>query len=163
MDDDYAWHNVTTPYLDTRNADAFDPAEILRLVDFTLSLHQLVALTLLKLRMYLDLEAFEAEFQYERIDPDAELLRPVGELVRAKLRTLNPAGLSGKVQALEGQCRKICDIVHDANPHFWRLPVDESLETPALRASYAQGSIEEAYPVLYQCKSAGKSPRTLFS
>ncbi|OIW23227.1 hypothetical protein CONLIGDRAFT_693786 [Coniochaeta ligniaria NRRL 30616] len=154
VDNDYAWHDVTTPYLDIRNADAFEPVDILRSGDFMLSLSQLVALTLLKLRMYLDLAAFETDFPFERIDPDAELLRPVGKLVRAKLRTLNQADLSRMVQALKGQYRRLCSIVHDANPHFWRLLVDETLKTPAPPASYEKGSIEEAHLALYQCKSA---------
>ena len=154
VDDVYDWHDVTKPYLDIRNADAFEPVDIFRSGDFKLSFSQLVALTLLKLRLYLDLEAFKVEFEFEGIDPDAELLRPVGKLVRAKLRSLNTWDLSDKVQALKGQYRKLCRIVYNANPHFWSLLIDESFETPAPPALYTSGSIEEAHLALYQCKRA---------
>lgn len=101
MADDYDWYNVSTLYLDIHNADAFELLDILCSGNIILSLSQLVTLTLLKLRMYFDLAAFDAKFQYERIDLDVELLRPVGKLVRERLRSLSSFDLAGKVMDLE--------------------------------------------------------------
>lgn len=149
----YNWGDVTLPYLDIRDADAFEPIDMF--CSGNSSLSHLVILTLLKLRMRLDLTASEEpQFGYGFDDSPAEFDRPVGRLVRAKLRTLDMRYVSRTVEALEGQYRRLCRLVNDANPYFWGALVDEAEETPAPPTHYRPGSTEEADLALYQCKSA---------
>ena len=151
-DGGYDWTDVTLPYLNIRDADAFEPINALSLRQ--LSLSQLVALTLLKLRLFLDLSAFEnREFSFmSRPDPDGD--RPTGRLVRAKMRTLNGARFSAAMAAVKDQYKKLCRLVHDANPHFWGALVDETNETLARPLSFEGGSVEEADLALYYCQRA---------
>ncbi|KAM5341510.1 hypothetical protein ACJ41O_014541 [Fusarium nematophilum] len=148
----YDWDDATLPYLDIRGANVFEPIDMF--CSGALSLSHLVALTLLKLRLYLDLEAYETEFQnafgfYEG-DPDID--RPVGRLARAKMRTMDLGTLSTAVETLKHQYRRLCRAVNDANPYFWEALVEE--ETPLPPLLYNPGSKEEADLVLHRCLRA---------
>jgi ribonuclease HI len=151
--DHHDWDDVTLPHLDIRRANAFEPVDIF--CSGNSSLSHLVILTLLKLRMRLDLDAFEAsEFESGLGEPPTRLDRPIGGIVRAKMRTLGMLDISTTVDALEGQYRRLCRVVNDANPYFWEALVDEAEETPTPPPHYTCGSIEEANLTLYQCKDA---------
>lgn len=103
-----------------RNADAFESADqIVQSGD--LSLSQLAILTLLKLRLHLDLSAYEVEYGDVFGDPNAEPDRPVGSIVRAKIRSLDRNAIPGLAEELGSQYRKLVKAVNDENPHFWRL------------------------------------------
>lgn len=87
--------DVTLPYLDIQGADVFESIDA---VGKHLSLSHLVSLTLLKLRLYLDLEAFEDDECLGRLStPD----RPVGKLVRKKVRRLDFSEIPGEVRKLK--------------------------------------------------------------
>jgi ribonuclease HI len=147
--DTYDWEDATLPFLDIRNADVFESVDIFS--SESLSLSQLVILTLLKLRLYLDLMSFEeTEFGFE--DDYPEFGRPVGRLVNEKMRAFEIRDISATIKSLEAQYRKLSRIVNDMNPHFWGALGDE--ETPSPPSSYSVGSIEEAELVSYQCKPA---------
>lgn len=139
-------------------ADAFEPLDTFRSGEYVPSLSQLVALTLLKLRLYLDLlavEGAECDFPCDYLDDmDEGADRPMGDIVGKELDTMDAMELPDKVQALKGQYHELCRSVYDANPHFWGLLVDKSFKTPAPPASSEAGSIEEAHLTLYQCKRA---------
>ena len=143
--DSYDFSNVTLPYLDICNANAFEPLD--KLSPRGLSLSQLASLTLLKLRMYLDLSVFKGEFAIRTPDPVID--RPVGRLVRGKMRSLSEARFEKTLDAVQGQYLALCQMVHDANPHFWGDLVDETDGTHAPPSVYSRGSTEEAKLALY--------------
>ncbi|KAK3348714.1 hypothetical protein B0T25DRAFT_228171 [Lasiosphaeria hispida] len=128
LDGKYRWGDTTLPYLDVHGADAFEPIEPF-LPNHGLSLSQLAMLTLLKLRLRLDLESHGSESG-----------RPVGRLVRAKVRFAHTRGISRTTEELKSQYYTLCRVINDANPHFWEALVNG--ETPSPPASYGVGSRE---------------------
>ncbi|RDW57401.1 hypothetical protein BP5796_12851 [Coleophoma crateriformis] len=149
----YDWGDTTLPYLDIRGADAFEPIDMFS--SNRPRLPYIVALTLLKLRLYLDLTQFEdLEFGFGFNNSWAEPDQPVGMLVREKIQSLDLSDVSTVVEALRSQYQRLCQVVNDANPHFWEALVDEGDETPSPPPHYSPGSIEEANLALHICKRA---------
>ncbi|KAH6697558.1 hypothetical protein F5X68DRAFT_257700 [Plectosphaerella plurivora] len=114
------------------------PADIFESVDFldtkypAVDLAQLVSLTLLKLRLYLDLATLKSQ------SVDIDLMRR--------------GVLEQTVKNLQTQYRTLRKIVHEQNPYFWGLLVDRSFKTPVSPESYTYGSIEEARVTLIRCR-----------
>ncbi|KAI8648698.1 RNase H type-1 domain-containing protein [Fusarium keratoplasticum] len=152
----YDWDDDTLPFLDIHGADPFEPIDIF--CSGTLSLSHLVALTLLKLGLFLDIDAYhESEgpvfgFGYGYDEPDPTIDRPVGRLVRAKMRTMDVPDVQTMADKLQSQYRRLSRMVHDANPYFWEALVAE--ETPPPPPFCTPGSEEEAHLVLHQCLRA---------
>ncbi|KAI0127211.1 hypothetical protein BJ170DRAFT_624587 [Xylariales sp. AK1849] len=84
--------------------------------------------------------------------PFSEFDRPVGSLVREKMRIQDSQDVFFMVEALVDQYRKLSRVVHEANSHFWEVLVDEGQDLPCPPSSCTRGSIEEAIQVLLQCK-----------
>ncbi|KAH7358398.1 hypothetical protein B0T11DRAFT_340700 [Plectosphaerella cucumerina] len=122
-------------------ADIFESVDFLSSKNRPLSLSQLVSFTLLKLRLYLDLSGLKLKSEN---GCSMRANRFAGKLANARF------------QALLLQYLKLGGIVHEANPHFWKLLVDESVKTPAAPASHVRGSIEEARLALYHCRQSWK-------
>ncbi|KAK6062854.1 MYND finger [Seiridium cupressi] len=154
-DDRYDLSDVTQPYLDIRGANAFEGID---LFSSHLSLSHLVCLTLLKLRLWLDLSPFEDEdfdWEFDRSTSDTGFDRPIGTLVRKKIQDIDAVDVSITVEALEDQYLTLCRMVNDANPHFWPALIDEEDDSSSLPPYYSRGSEEEeASIVLHQCKRA---------
>ncbi|KAH7304688.1 hypothetical protein B0I35DRAFT_444750 [Stachybotrys elegans] len=162
----YDWSNTTLPYLDIHNADAFEPVDVFR--SMLPDLSHVVTLTLLKLRMLLDLQALESSFEdiyggSNGLDLDSSdesdigmsgIDRPLGKLVRARFRGRGRHNISGQVKILEAQYHKLCDVVHQRNPYFWETLVDEADDLPRLPQSYTMGSLEEAELAVRNCRQA---------
>ncbi len=143
----YALDDVTLPYLDIRGANAFEPIGVF--CSGGLSLSHLANLTLLKLRMCLDLDAAIKEIDH--VDPDQVL----GTLVRAELpRFYGHGDVMVTAGTLRDQYHRLCRAVNDANPYFWEVLVDETEEPPSRPQSCVRGSREEAYLALNQCLRA---------
>lgn len=162
-DGEYDWGDTSLPYLDIHNADAFEPINTLGAKN--LSLTQLAVLALLKLRLYLDLEAIgsrESDLLFGNyggysggfdVDQDESVLdRPLGQIAKARVRSRNRPDISGLAQRIKGQYHALCQMVHDANQYFWEALIDE--ETPVPPATYSSGSREEADLAVHQCKAA---------
>ncbi|KAH6962030.1 hypothetical protein BKA56DRAFT_647580 [Ilyonectria sp. MPI-CAGE-AT-0026] len=145
----YNWDDTTLPYLDIRGADVFEPTDLF--FSGAPSLSHLVALTLLKLHLYLDLSAYD-ESRGGFGEPSYALDRPVGRLSRQFMRTMRLRDISTKVDTLKDQYLKLCQVVHEANPFFWEALVAD--EAPSLPSSFSPGSQEEADLVLHQCQRA---------
>ncbi|KAK4134650.1 hypothetical protein BT67DRAFT_357609, partial [Trichocladium antarcticum] len=143
VDGDYDWGNMELPYLNIRGADVFEPLGMCR--PSALSLSQLVMLTLLKLRLRLDLEACESELT----EPD----RPVGKLVRSRAPAFDMHRMSATIEAVTDQYHTLCQAVFDANPYFW-AELDEVEDLPALPSFYTLRSVEEAHLAVIYCKRA---------
>jgi ribonuclease HI len=142
---------MALPYLDIRDANAFEPVDMF--CSGSASLCHLAMLTLLKLRLRLDLETYDSEFGFgvgDLIESD----RPVGKLVRSKIQTLGMQDITTTIEALTDQYHTLCRAVNDANPYFWDALVDEADDIPSSPSYYTPHSIEEAHMALSQCKRA---------
>jgi hypothetical protein len=118
-DEAYDWHDTSLPYLDIRNADAFEPVNTLG--GKNLNLPQLAVLTLLKLRLYLDLEAMgsrESDLIFDDyggysggsdVDQDESVLdRPLGQIAKARVRSRNRPDIPGLAQRIKSQYHALC-------------------------------------------------------
>lgn len=146
--DVYSWCGPDLPYVDLTGADLFEP-----LGWSCESLSHLVTLTLLKLRLFLDLQAYEPEFGFELGDitePD----RPIGKFVKSKVRSFSTTKISTTIEVLEGQYHQLCQRVNAANPYFWDALLDESGGPLVIPKDCTPGSPEEAQRTLYHCKEA---------
>lgn len=155
-DADYDWSDTTLPYLNVHGADCFEPVD--KLISEYGSLSHLVILTLLKLRFYLELESFQVEAESSvpfgaPLDvSDIDTMRPLGEIVRSKLKKMSMEEGCIMVDTLKEQYDTLRRAVSDRNPWFWDLLVEE--EDPSLVAHYSHGSKEEAELTLKICLHA---------
>ncbi|KAK0653686.1 hypothetical protein QBC41DRAFT_377736 [Cercophora samala] len=145
-DGNYDWGDTTLPYLNIHGADVFEPIDMF---SNDASLCHLSMLTLLKLRLYLDLDVWLTAILNGDREPD----RPVGKLIRTTVSSLNLQSLSTLAITLKAQYRALTQLVHTANQHYWNALVDSEWEPP-MPPMYSPGSPEEADVALYYCKSA---------
>jgi ribonuclease HI len=143
--------DTTRPYLNIRNADAFEPVDMF--CSRTANLSHLVMLTLLKLRLSLDLQAYESRFEFDFGDP-IESDPPLGKLVQSRVQHMSPQRIAQASTALTAQYHRLCRAVNDRNPHFWGALVDGGKEVSIMPQSYNRGSLEEAQVALHRCKAA---------
>ncbi|KAK3290785.1 uncharacterized protein B0H64DRAFT_412139 [Chaetomium fimeti] len=134
-------------YTGIRGADAFEPIDLFFSRE-DLSLSHLAILTLLKLRLYLDLEQVGRSDYHN--DEDELFGRPLGSLVRARMRSRR--NVSATAAVVERQYRKLCQVVDDVNPYFWEALVDGDI--PPLPDSCRFGTVEEAHLAVHQCRAA---------
>lgn len=145
------WENGTLPFLEIRGADPFEP--IGTLCSGALSLSQLVALALLKLRLHLDISAYQNHKDGTVfVEPHPTRCRPVGRLVRTKMRSVDLHSIPKTLEVVENQFLSVSRRIDEDNTHFWEALIAEKTPTPG--PSYTRGSKEEADVVLHQCLRA---------
>ena len=130
MDPGYDWGNMNLGYLDVKNADVFESIESLGARKFE-NLAHVTALTLLKVKLLLDLQA-------------AMPRSPIIANNRALMQQQDPA----LIFKLELQAYQLHTLAHALNPHFWRLlfsPQPDLTRRPPL---ISRGTMEEAQLVL---------------
>ncbi|KAI1174412.1 hypothetical protein F4777DRAFT_589198 [Nemania sp. FL0916] len=149
--DIFTLNDMTQPYLDIRGADPFEAVDAFAKY---LDLYHLVILALLKLRLYLDLDAHDPSFMDVGSPWPPEPMRPIGEIVRKKLKTITSSQLRNISEPLKYQYRALFRMVHKENSHIWQALMDsgDNLSPPSV--SFTLGSVEHARAVVYPCKKA---------
>ncbi|KAI0474229.1 hypothetical protein F4859DRAFT_83156 [Xylaria cf. heliscus] len=153
----YDWEDISLPYLDISGANAYEAVDAFA---GHLSLSQLVILALLKLRLYLDIEAYDPQYSdfgssWPSWPPaPTEFMRPIGEITQKKVRTITSSGVPRISKSAKNQYQALFRMVHEKNTHFWEALVDSSEDTPSPPSAYSPGSVEEAILGIYQCKKA---------
>lgn len=138
----YDWGNMDLGFLDVRNANAFEDIMSLGLREFC-KLSHVVALTLLKVKMLLDLKTLESATDVvPRLnDMPRELFDSVSSLVpRSPIISRNRALMEEPdhgmdILEMELQACQLC-IVHTINPHSWGILFDRSAAAYRTAASY---------------------------
>ena len=132
-------------HIGVRGANAFEPIDVFCSEDCSLS--HLAILTLLKLRLFLDLEQIgQPDYDYD----DQISRTPLGSFIRAQLRSRR--NVSAMTAVVKHQYLELCKVVNEANPHFWDILVDE--EIPPLPNAHSPGTAEEAHLAVHQCRAA---------
>lgn len=131
---DYDWGNMDLRFLDVKDASAFEDIMNLGLRGFC-KLSHVVALTLLKAKMLLDLNTLESA-----TDVVPRLNDMPRELFDSSSRSSRAAPFS---LAYQLYC-----IVHTINPHFWGILFDPQSHLAQRPAIYSCGSLDEAQLVL---------------
>ncbi|KAH7020754.1 uncharacterized protein B0I36DRAFT_25331 [Microdochium trichocladiopsis] len=136
-DDLYDWGDMSLPYLDVHNADPFE--SVTPLLQGHMSLSHASALTLLKVRMYIDISEYEHD---EGFPADPSLDRQIGEVVSARVSRHDYAQVVSISARLKDQFTQLCKGVQDKNPYFWETLInDVDIRLPEY---YSQGSPEDA-------------------
>lgn len=150
-DHQYDWSNTQLPYLDTRDADVFECVDIFCRRPFSLS--HTVAVTLLKIKLLLDLEALQNSIVVGEKVP-REILDSIqrhivrSPIISSNMKLMDCWDHSHTIESLELQVCSLYAAVKTCNPHFWERLVDPGC-TPATQPdSCSQSSIEEARLVL---------------
>ncbi|KAI0837245.1 hypothetical protein F5Y06DRAFT_271143 [Hypoxylon sp. FL0890] len=116
-DGSYDWHDLSAPFLDTKNADVFEPCDLF--INDTLNWAHIAAITLIKVRLLIDLESLQ----------DASPTTPKKALSSVTLRRtdiMNSPDRTARMNDLKTQIRKLYDCVHKANKDFWQTLIDLS-------------------------------------
>ncbi|EPE04771.1 rnase h domain protein [Ophiostoma piceae UAMH 11346] len=147
-------NDLARPYLNLKGANVFE--RISKLDLGSLSLCNLATLTLLKVKIRLDLSAFEDD-DYLLFDSDysgSSLDRPICDLVRKKLRNSESFNGLKALANLEKDYGKLCGLIEGANPYFWDLMASDSKLDQVQRSQCLPGSKNEAVMARHLCKTA---------
>jgi hypothetical protein len=143
----YDWGDTSLPYLDTKDADIFEPVEYLH---GKYASSHIVAATLIKLKLALDLRSLDRTVPEvgTRVPPEIwdnirrkALLSPV---LLGKKDVMAKVSNADLAQKLGVQMEDLFNTVHRANPHMWPTICDPGDHLTARPACYGMGTIEEA-------------------
>lgn len=151
QESDYDWGDMDLPFLDVKDADALESPEGLWSRRFS-DLSHMSSVTLIKLRILLDLQAIQAvsgPLEGRMPQEIIELVRSelVGSIVETRPEVLrgDTAEMERLIQAAETQIADLHRYVDQANPHFWRhLISNPAAAAAAPPEAYATGSPSEA-------------------
>jgi hypothetical protein len=163
----YDWGDTSLPYLDTKDADIFEPVDLF--CHNYLDLSHIVSVTLLKLRLYL---AIKDCLQKTAVLRESGSLPT--ELFDHIQDSLLKSVLGGKwddsystqysqlVDILSSQVDRLFEAVDGANRHFWPALLNPGRNLEARPETYSSGSVEEMQLALkYSINSWRESPGAL--
>ncbi|KKA18019.1 hypothetical protein T310_8033 [Rasamsonia emersonii CBS 393.64] len=145
-DADYDWGDMKLPYLDIKNADAFEPVEYL--CSGFPDLSHLVAITLLKIRLMLDLMALEDPATVNEKYPREIFHATRPSAPRSPIVTGNKDIMERKdqrafIDKLAEQVDFLYKTVNKANKHFWPSLLNPGSHLTAQPVMFRPGGIEE--------------------
>ncbi|KAK9327490.1 hypothetical protein V1520DRAFT_348690 [Lipomyces starkeyi] len=148
---DYDWGNTDLPYLDIKNADPFEDVNYLDRRGMELS--HVVAVTLLKVKLVLDLQALENTTDVAGKEVPQEILNKIrsqavtSPIIAGNREILERHDHHAATTLLTKQIRALYMAVDKANEHFWDSLV--LYEKPELPEAFSRGSWEEAQLTLH--------------
>lgn len=147
----YDWGDMDLPFLDLHGEDVFEPVAPLLQDPNGLELSHLVAMTLLKLRLLLDLYSLKNSTQVAKHLPQ-ELLDHVrktlvGNTVVSNHKILQEVrdgvDISPRIRNVEAQVSLLFEEVSNKNAHFWPAVVDPGRNLNARPEYFSQGDQAE--------------------
>jgi len=130
---DYDYSDTSLPYLDIKNADVFEPVD--PFIGTYPNLTGTIAITLLKIRLLMDLQTLERAKQQAGPYVPQEILDNIRKhavsSVTASNRGILDRDQTPHISVLEAQVTQLFQTVHEANKHFWpaMLEPGENLTT----------------------------------
>lgn len=132
--------NINITYLDVKDADVLEePLDVWSNGKF-LTLNHVVAVTLIKVRILLDLQAAQNSFRVLKGIMPPEIIEMIrGQLTgsvlqsRPKILRKTTEEISTQIQTMKGQIIALYKSVHTYNPHFWRLMLNNETAPVRLR------------------------------
>nr|CEG04890.1 unnamed protein product [Fusarium clavum] len=113
-----------------------------------LSLSHLVALTLLKLRLYLDFDAMSLDLDRLGVG------RPLGEIAKNIYENHHDHGHHSRIaRELHNHYSKLVEYVQTLNPYLWEALATQDVAYTSAPLSRGPGSRDEADLVLHHCKN----------
>jgi hypothetical protein len=152
-DDDYDWGNTDLPFLEVKDADVFEDVEVFTKNKWQ-DLTQLVSLTLLKIKLLLDLEALQSSTRTIGAKVPREVLYnirsgiPLSPVITKNKKLVQSDNHTEIIQKL-GQLHQ---LVNERNKHLSDLLL--SGEKPDSPSYYSRSTIEEADMALTNLEDA---------
>ncbi|QPC73243.1 hypothetical protein HYE68_003995 [Fusarium pseudograminearum] len=145
-----------SPFFDIQDDNACEPLKSLKLSNASLS--HLVALTLVKLRLFMDLDAisdrdFDTSMGFDDDGPSMD--RDLGEIAEGIFEIArNREHLAEIAGKMKDQYLDLCKRVNEANAQFWEGLATEKPVSGSSSGDRGPGSKDEADLVLYHCRRA---------
>ena len=152
------WGNMSYPYLDVKDADAFESPQKFFIKQFG-HLHHCVAITLLKIKLLVDVRELQNASVIGNKVPQ-EILDGVrsqlvsGSIVSEKKNVMNAQDQSALIVNLEVQIEELHETIDCMNRYFWPALLDPEEHLITQPESYSHGSFEEMQIVLQQTYDA---------
>lgn len=145
-DAEYDWGDMDNPYLDLKGEDVFEALPSNTTNGF-FALPHTVALTLLKLRLKLDVRALQrssiigTQVPQEIMDNIRE--QAVGNIVSGRRDIMRATDLTPLSRELDKQIQALIKGVETQNPHFWDGLFRPGNNLTARVEAYSPGSVED--------------------
>lgn len=153
-DGTYDWGDMDLPYLNMHGEDVFEPCDVF--LESYPDIGHTVALTLLKIRLLIDLQAAQSvqpviETTNADVPPEIAYLireRAVGDIFVRRRDVLGAADLTPHIKNMHDQILQLYKHVEKSNGHMWPALLDPKGHLNARPESYSGGSPEEMQLVL---------------
>ncbi|KAH9218743.1 hypothetical protein DL95DRAFT_293090 [Leptodontidium sp. 2 PMI_412] len=143
QESNYNWGDTDLPYLDTKDADAFEGVEYL--ASAYLDLSYTAAITLLKIRLLLDVKALQnstligQKVPQELLDKIREQL--VSTIVANNKEIMDSDDQSLLIKKLEAQVKQMHVSVRKGNKYFWPALLNPGRHLTAPLSAYSHGTV----------------------
>ena len=148
----YDWDNMSYPYLDVKDADAFESPKKFFIRKYS-SLHHCVIITLLKIRLLIDVRELQNASVIRQKVPQ-EILDTIlsqlvsGTVVAENKDVMNAQDQTATIGTLEAQIQELHEAGDGMNKFFWPALLDPGEHLHARPGTYSKGSLEEMQVVL---------------
>ncbi|KAJ5707194.1 hypothetical protein N7488_006995 [Penicillium malachiteum] len=147
--DDYDWGDTDLPYLDIKDADPFESVD--QYVKAFVDLGHTISLTLLKIKLFLDLMKIRDSTSTVGPKVPREILNLIQNTIpESPLVRENRMIMGGEdqdrltyIERLKGQIDQLYEKTDNANPYFWPHLLNPGHHLNDRPASYSMGSVEE--------------------
>jgi hypothetical protein len=155
----YDWGDMDNPYLDVKDADVLEePLDAWSNGRF-LSLSHVGAVTLIKVRVLLDLQAAQSTFRALKGTMPPEIIDLIcGQLIgsvvqsRPEILKMPTEEISSLIQTIKDQIIALYKSANTYNAHFWRLMLSNAIAASQRRpGTYSPETKEEAYLTIGYC------------
>ena len=150
----YDSSNMSNPYLDVTDADIFESPQRFFIKEFG-DLNHSVAITLLKMRLLMDVRALQNSSVLGKKVPQ-EILDGIrdqmvsGSAVAGNKDVMNAQEWRVLIMDLEVQVEELYEAVESSNGFFWPALLDPEEHLKARPEAFSHGSLEEMQIVLEQ-------------
>lgn len=141
----YDFGDTSLPYLDIKNADVFEPVD--PFIGRYSSLSQTIAITLLKIRLLIDLQTLERAKKQAGPYVPQEILdtirkHAVSSVIAGNWEILD-RDQTPHINVLEAQVIQLFETVNNANKHFWPAMLEPGDNLTARPQYYSPGDRRE--------------------
>ncbi|KAF4463452.1 MYND finger [Fusarium albosuccineum] len=167
---DYDWGDMDLPFLDVKDAHVLEAPLPKWAGSGWIDLSHAVAVTLIKVRILLDLQAAQSTTRVLQGTLPPEIVQLIRDQLVGSIVQSNPKLLKGSTEKIGRVIRKVKDHIKELyasinryNPYFWRLMLSNPVAAAATRPNaYSPKSKEEACLIIgYSLDSWLETPRAL--
>lgn len=148
----YDWDDMESPYLDIKGANVFETPHEIFDTEFG-SLSRSAAITLLKIRLLLDVRALQNSSMIGGKVPQ-EILNGVrwqlvnGSVIAGNDDIMYAEDQTALIQSLEIQVQDLYTAVKNSNKHFWPALLNPGMHLMARPEAFSHGSLQQMQLVL---------------